>query len=348
MREALIPDFPILIEKSGQQLFTFTYENPRTNARVRVDTNKEILKELNLTEDDLKYREMSWEGSIANYLMDKKARDGVDTINGSVAEIARFLLSPTKPRQEDYKKAEINLKSLAVRQYLIKHDGQDVVFMVINPFKFNETAKTFTAVLSAMVPKIVGEVLGTQKETLYINKTKKEYYPKQGKYIYNIRNYFASIKHVTRDIPTINGITILEKSGFLADVIQKRKKYRNSEAKNIIDRFTVIGKDYGLIVGCYKQDLLLKDIRKRTFYIKVSDKRRLIKHDPKCLDTLTKFIINQPGTHNVEICMNRAKGLLNKYGVEAVKLAYLKNYKKAGFGIVELEKTLTEGNGERG
>ncbi|MDX9798297.1 MAG: hypothetical protein RBT05_05525 [Bacteroidales bacterium] len=340
-RNAILPELPLMIEKNGQQLFTFVYDNPLTNTKVRADTNKEILKEFNLTEDDLKYREMTWEGSIANYLMDKKARTGLEEISGSVEDIVKFLFP--KPRQEDYKKVEVNLKSLAVRQYIVKHDRQDVVFMVLNPFKFNETSKTFTAGLSVLVPKIVGEVLGGEKETLYINKTKKEYYPKQGKYNYNIRNYFASIKHITKDIPTIKGITLLERSGYLADVNLGRKKYRNSEAQKIIDKYTKIGlKEYRLIVNCYKQDLQLKDVREKTFYIKVSDRRRFIRQDPDFLDTLAKFIYNQPGDHNLQICINRAKGLFNQYGVEAVKKAYLKNCKKESFRIAELETILSD------
>jgi len=341
-RSAILPELPLMIEKNNQQLFTFIYENPLTNTKVRADTNKEILKEFNLTEDDLKYREMTWEGSIANYLMDKKARTGLNIITGSVEDIAKFLLNPNKPRQEDYKKAEVNLKSLAVRQYIVKHDRQEIVFMVLNPFKFNETSKTFTAGLSVLVPKIVGEVLGGRKETYYINKTQEEYYPKQEKYTYNIRNYFASIKHITKDIPTIRAIVLLEHSGYLADVNLKRKKYRNNEAQKIIDKFTKIGlKEYGFIVNCYKQDLQLKDVRKKSFYIKVSDKRKFIRQDPDFLDTLAKFIFNQPGEHNLQICINRAQGYFNKYGVEAVKKAYSKNYKKERFSIGELERILS-------
>lgn len=339
-RSAILPDTPLMIEKDNQQIFTFIYENKLTNTKVRADTNKEILKEFNLTDDDLKYRELTWEGSIANYLMDKKARTGLDIITGSVEDIAKFLL--TKPRQEDYKKVEVNLKSLAVRQYIVKHDRQEVVFMILNPFKFNETSKTFTAGLSVLVPKIVGEVLGNKKETYYINKTKKEYYPKQEKYTYNIRNYFASIKHITKDIPTIKAITLLEHSGYLADVNLKRKKYRNNEAQKIIDKFTKIGlKEYGFMIGCYKQDLQLKDVRKKNYYISVSDERKFTKKDPEFLDTLAKFISSQPGDHNLQICINRAQGYFNKYGVEVIKKIYLKNYKKEGFSLGELERILS-------
>lgn len=342
---ALIPDFdfPLMLERDGQQLLTLVYENKLTDMKVRADVNKELLKELNITEDDLKYREATWEGSIARYLMDKKARTGKEIIEGTIEEIAKFLC-PGKLRQEDYRKAEVNLKSLALRQYIVKHDGHDVVFMVINPFKFDENTKTFTVGLSALVPKIVGEVIGAKEGTLYINKTQTEYNPKQNKYDYNIRQYFSSIKHITKRIPQINGITLLEKSGHLADVELKRKTYRNSEAQKVINKFVKIGlKEYGLIVNCLKNYSTIKDVRKRIYSIDLSDKRKFIKHDQGFRDTLAKWISNQPGNHDLIICINRAQGLFNRYGVEAVKKAYNSNFQTEGFNISKLEQILSPG-----
>ena len=342
----LLPELPLIIEQDGQQLLSFTYESPLTNTFVRGDTNKEMLKDLELTGEDItKYRAIQWEGSIANYLMDKKANTGADKIDGSVDEIARFFIK--KPRQEDYKRVEVNLKSLAIRQYLIKKDRREIVFMVFHPFIFDEKTKTFSAGLSTLVPKVVGEVMGGNN--LYISKNQIELYPKQDKYLWAIRNYFASIKH-SQTIKQISGIKLLENSGYLADVLLNRKKYRNSEAQKIIDKFTKVGlKQHGFVVGCHKQDLMIKDIRKKMFYIRISDKRRdLIRHDNEFLDILGKFILRQPGNNNLAISINRAQGLFNKYGVIAVKGIYYKNYKKEGFSLTVLERILSQGVQEAG
>jgi len=339
---ALLPELPIMIEQDGQQLLTFSYENKLTNTKVSGYTNKEMLKELNLTEADLKYREMTWEGFIGNYLMNTKARTGTDRIEGSVEEIVRFFNN--KPRAEDYKRVEVNLKSLAVRQYIIKKDRQEVIFMVLHPFTFNEDTKTFTAGLSAMVPKVVGEITGRNTGPKYINKGPKEYNPKQTKYDYGVRNYFASIRHIIQDIPQIRGTTILEHTGYLADIKLKKKKYRNSEAQKIIDKFIKIGlQEYGFIVACHKQDLMLKDVRHKTYKIQIADKQRIIRKDDSFLTTLGNYILRQPGHNDLTISINRAQGLFNKYGVEAVKKVYFDNIKRVGFSLGDLERILARG-----
>jgi len=346
LMKALRPDFPypLLIERDGQQLLTLSYENKLTDTDVTMYINKDLLKKYNITEDDFKYREMTWEGYIAQYLIDKKARTGKERIEGSIEEIAKYICRG-KPRQEDYKKVEVNLKSLAIRQYIVKHEDRNVTFIVINPLDFNETTKYFIVGLSELVPKILGEAIGAKQGTLYINKSQKEFYPKQRKYDYNIRNYFSRIKNITKDIPQINGITLLEISGYLADIAQGKKKYRNTEAQSIINKFTKIGaKEYGLLVNCYKQDLMLKDVRKRTYNIKISDKRMFIRQDKAFRDTLANWFYKQPGNQDLQICINRAQGLFNSYGVAKVKKVFLGKYQKPGFTIGELEKILIQGS----
>lgn len=343
------PDFPVIMrEENGQQLFSFLYESTLTNTRVRVDTNKEILKEYRLTEDDLKYRDVTWEITIANYLMDIQARTGTDKIDGSMKEVFEFIkrINP-RPRQEDYKKAEVNLKSLGVRQYTVTRDNISTTFM-FGRFTFNEANKTFSLKLDKdLFPKIFGEVEGGKKETLYVKKYLPEYNPKQPKYDYLIKQYFARIRNIPYSIKQIRGMLLLENAGYLADVAQGRKTFRTKDARAVIDKWVRIGQEYGFTVSCHKKDEGLS-IKKQMFFIRITGKRKdLIKRDNTFLEVLTKFIYEQPGNNNdLQISKYRAQGLFNQYGVEAVKKALADTLKAAGGTIADLERILNREPGE--
>ena len=56
MRESMIPDLPLMIEKNGQQISSFSYEGPLL--KYRGDTNKELLKEFGFTDEDFKFRDV--------------------------------------------------------------------------------------------------------------------------------------------------------------------------------------------------------------------------------------------------------------------------------------------------
>lgn len=183
-----------------------------------------------------------------------------------------------------------------------------------------------------MVSQVVNETYGKPLAN-YTTKTRKDIYPRQDRYEFNMRQYLATIKN-SKIIKRTGAGYLLEQFGYPAygqgySVHGKevQKKYRNKDAGILIQKYINLAKEYNVAVQPHEGTELLDDIRDG-FYSTTPRNAVDTKVPPQVINgfakILAKFIkktddIKQP--HDA-MYLSLAKKFIRRHGFKEVKNAY--------------------------
>lgn len=329
-RKATIPDFPsTIIVNPEDEVLCPVYSG--CDFKVTLELYKENFEKNRLSFSDIKNFDTRFQHAIGCWLISKQAKQESRKVKGDIKELAVDILGwKQKIRSSDYKKIEINLKSLASIFYIVtfKKTNQKHSFQLIDELNYDESDCEFECILEKNVPTVIpskGLIFGKPLST-YTSKKLKDIYPKQPRYKFYMRQYLAGIKNNPKDILQTRGNTLLEQFGYWADYKLGKKNYRNSESQKLILKYIKLAKTYGLEVSVTERIKDSKTISKKYYRTVVKrkheEKNILPVEKEKFVTKLVRLIQLEPGCTDSEISRNKAIGLIKEHGFNAIKSAF--------------------------